>query len=204
MLISKISGTVLVECEGKSMVEFDTFGGKWDQRTVTSAGEPVHHMIDGVLTRPVATHPDHRGRLFEVFNPANDPEYWSEPIVHGYVFTIRQNTLKGWGVHGHKTDRYCLLNGEVVVLLYDARPASDTYQLNQVVPLSPEGTRMIQIPPGVWHLSVNVAPHETQLLNFPTATYDYDKPDRITLPWDSDKIPLNVSEFFPRQMRPDQ
>jgi len=186
------------------MIEFDNLGGEWDQRTVTAAGESVQSKIAGVLTRVVATHPDHRGRLFEVFNPANDPDYWIEPIVHGYVFTIRQNTLKGWGVHGHKTDRYCLIHGEVVVLLFDARPASETYQLVQVVALSTEGTQMVQIPAGVWHLSINVAPHETQILNFPTATYDYDEPDRITLPWDTDQIPIDVARYFPRQMRPGQ
>jgi len=184
------------------MTEFDTLGGAKDERTVTSAGEPVNSTIEGVLTRSVATHPDHRGRLFEVFNPGNDPEYWSEPIVHGYVFSIRQNTLKGWGVHGHKTDRYCLINGEAVVLLYDSRPKSATYQQVQVVPLSTQGIQMVQIPAGVWHLSVNVAPHETQVLNFPTATYDYEAPDRITLPWNTDQIPVDVAIYFPRQMRP--
>jgi dTDP-4-dehydrorhamnose 3,5-epimerase-like enzyme len=178
---------------------FDTFGGEWDARTVTPEGAPVHPEIDGVLTRTVVTHVDHRGRLFEVANPAADPDFWSEPIVHSYVFTIRANTVKGWGVHREKSDRYCLISGETMTILFDARTASPTYRLVQEVALSPEGTRMVLIPPGVWHMSVNVAPVETVLINFPTRTYDYESPDRLTLPWHSSEIPVDVSRYFPRQ-----
>lgn len=183
------------------MDEFDTFDGVWDTRTVTPEGEPVHTTIDGVLTRRLVTHVDHRGRLFEMINPGHDPQFWADPIVHGYLFTIRENSLKGWGVHREKADRYCLITGETMTVLYDARPTSPTYRLVQEVPLSTSGTQMVLIPPGVYHLSVNIAPQETMLANYPTRTYAYESPDRLTLPWHTDHIPVDVSRYFPRNLQ---
>lgn len=184
------------------MTVFDEFDAVWDARTVTAAGEPVQTVIDQVIVRRRANHVDHRGRLFEVINPATDPDFWSEPIVHGYVFTIRPFTVKGWGVHREKADRYCLVSGETMTILYDARPSSPTYGVVQEVPLTPQGAQMVLIPTGVWHMSVNTAPVETFLVNFPTRPYSYEQPDRMTLPWDTPHIPVDVSRYFPRQMRP--
>lgn len=184
------------------MPDFDTLGGTNDRPTVTEAGEPLRSVIDGVLTRSRTVHLDHRGRLFEVVNPATDPDFWAEPVVHSYVFTIRQDSLKGWGVHAEKADRYCLIHGEALTILFDARPASPTYGLVQEVPLTAQGEQMVFIPPGVWHLSINLAAHETLLLNCPTMPYVYAAPDRWTLPWDTDLIPVDVRRYFPRQLRP--
>lgn len=179
---------------------FDSLGAVNDVPTVTGSGQPLQHTIDGVLTRARTTHVDHRGRLFEVVNPATDPDFWAKPVVHSYVFTIREHTLKGWGVHEQKADRYCLVHGETMTILYDGRPDSPTSGLVQEVPLTAQGTQMLYIPPGVWHLSVNVAPYETLLLNCPTEPYVYTAPDRWTLPWNTDRIPVDVSKYFPRQM----
>lgn len=178
-------------------MDFETFGAREDQATVTSKGESLQRVIEGVLTRSVVTHVDHRGRLFEVMR--DDPQFWAEPVVHSYVFTIRTNTIKGWGVHEEKSDRYCLLHGEALTLLYDARIDSPTRGLIQEVALSPEGTRQVLIPPGVWHLSINLAEHETVLLNHPTRPYKYEAPDRLTVPWNSPQIPVDVNKYLPRQ-----
>lgn len=181
------------------MSSFDTLDADNDAPTVTARGESLATQIDGVITRDVVTHVDHRGRLFEVFN-GHDSEFWAAPIVHSYVFTLRTNTIKGWGVHQKKADRYCLIHGETMTVLYDARPDSPTYQLVQEVPLSNQGIQQLLIPAGVWHLSVNLAPHETLLINFPTEAYHYESPDRLTLPWNTDKIPVDARKYFPRQM----
>jgi dTDP-4-dehydrorhamnose 3,5-epimerase len=180
------------------MVEFDTLGAQEDRATVSSSGDTLARTIEGVIVRRPVVHVDHRGRLFEVVN--QDEQFWEQPVVHGYVFTIRANTVKGWGVHEGKSDRYCLISGETMTLLYDARADSPTRGLVQEVALSPEGDRMVLIPPGVWHLSINTAPHETVLINHPTKAYDYQSPDRLTLPWHTDQIPVDVSKYFPRQM----
>ena len=180
---------------------FDALGARRDEQTVTADGTPIQGDLFGVMTRSVTTHVDFRGRLFEVVNFQRDPEFWQDQVIHSYVFTVRRGTLKGWGVHEHKADRYCLISGETLTLLYDGRPSSPTFQWLQRVTLTPEGTRMVLIPPGVWHLSINLAPAETLLLNCPTEAYNYEAPDRLTLPWDTDRIPVDVASYFPHQWR---
>jgi len=181
------------------MTAFEKFGAIADGPTIDSSGTSVKGTIDGVLMRSVVSHVDHRGRLFELINIERDPEFWNDPVIAGYVCTIRQGTLKGWGVHEHKDDRYNLISGETMTVLYDARFDSPTYQQVQEVSLTPQGIRQLLIPAGVWHLSVNVAPEETVIVNFPSQPYNYDAPDRLTMPWYSDSIPVDVEKYFPRQ-----
>lgn len=184
----------------RSAVEFfESFDAVADRRTIDADGTPVHPVIDGVLTRRLVNHPDHRGRLFEIVNHANDPEFWARPIVHCYQFSLRQSQVKGWGVHAEKDDRYTLIDGEAVTVLFDARFDSPTYGMEQVVHLSRSAIQQVLIPAGVWHCNVNVAPQETFLINFPTKPYDYVNPDRMLLPWNTDRIPVRIDRFFPKQ-----
>ena len=179
---------------------FDKFGSEADAVTITPDGKRVSPAIDGVITIGPVAHVDHRGRVFEVINPDKDPEFWADPVIASYVFTIRPNTLKGWGVHEHKNDRYCLISGETMTVLFDARFDSPTYGTVQEVPLTPSGIRQLLIPAGVWHCNINVAPEESMLINFPTEGYRYDAPDRLMLPWNTESIPVDISRYFPRQM----
>lgn len=183
------------------MSKFETFGATPDTPTVDSSGKSIRSTIEGVLTRSVTSHVDHRGRVFELINLKRDPEMWSDPIVASYVFSIREGTLKGWGVHSQKEDRYNLISGELMTVLYDARFDSPTYQMVQEVPMTPQGIRQLLIPAGVWHLSVNVAPEETVLVNFPSQPYNYDSPDRLTMPWYASEIPFDVRKYFPQQQQ---
>jgi dTDP-4-dehydrorhamnose 3,5-epimerase len=185
------------------MSEFEAFGAIADGPTIDPMGRSVRSPIDGVLTRSVVSHVDHRGRVYELINIERDPEFWVDPVIASYVFTIRPGTMKGWGVHAHKDDRYNLITGEFMTILYDARFDSPTYQQIQEVSLSPEGIRQLLIPAGVWHININVAPEETMVVNFPTQPYRYGAPDRLTMPWYSENIPADIASYFPRQqLRP--
>lgn len=185
------------------MPKFDQFDAAADGPTVDPMGRSVRSPIDGVLTRSVVSHVDHRGRVFELINIERDPEFWNDPVIASYVFTVRPGTMKGWGVHAHKDDRYNLIAGELMTILYDARLDSPTYQHIQEVPLTPQGIRQLLIPAGVWHMNINVAAEETVLVNFPTQPYRYGAPDRLTMPWYSTNIPVDISSYFPRQqLRP--
>lgn len=172
-------------------------GGIPDRPTVTRDGEPLAPVIDGVKTKRVVVHLDHRGRVFEVFN--HDTEYWTSPVVHSYVFTVRPGLVKGWGIHEAKEDRYCLIGGEMLVVMWDDRDGSPTRGLEQAVVLAPEGVRHLTIPRGVWHIDVNVGAGECVVMNHPTSPYDYERPDRRLLPWDTPQIPVDLTRYFPIQ-----
>lgn len=183
------------------VMELDATGaaGRRDQASVTSEGMTLQRSIQGVRTNAPVNHVDHRGRVYEIY--PGESEFWADPVVYCYAFTVRAGQTKGWGLHEHKDDRYTLINGEILVLLYDARVESPTHGMNQRVHLSPQGTRQILIPAGVWHLNINLAESESYLINHPTKPYVHDQPDRLLLPWDSELIDVDVASFFPIQHR---
>jgi dTDP-4-dehydrorhamnose 3,5-epimerase len=169
-----------------------------DVATVTPAGERIESQIDGVLVSSPITHTDNRGRLFEVWNGSD--KFWKEPVVYCYMFSIKQNFTKGWGLHLEKTDRYTLIKGEIVTVLYDPRKNSPTFGKIQKVFLSEQGSRQLVIPAGVWHMNVNIADCESFLINHPTQIYHHESPDRYLSPLDSKDIPFDVRELFPTQL----
>jgi dTDP-4-dehydrorhamnose 3,5-epimerase len=168
-----------------------------DEQTVTSAGVPVAASIDGVKVFSPVNHVDHRGRVFEVF--PGESEFWADPVVYCYAFTVRPMQTKGWGLHLEKDDRYTLIDGELLTILYDARLDSPTHGQVQKVVLSAQGARQLLIPTGVWHMNVNVADREALLINHPTKVYVHEQPDRLMLPWNTSALPVDVAGFFPVQ-----
>jgi dTDP-4-dehydrorhamnose 3,5-epimerase len=168
-----------------------------DSATVTKAGLLLASSIEGVKVHGPVNHVDNRGRLFEVYPGPND--YWTEPVVYCYTFTVRANQVKGWGLHQKKIDRYTLITGELTTLLFDARADSPTAGQSQTVTLSGEGARQLTIPRGVWHMNINVSPTETYLINHPSEIYEHANPDRLLLPWNTSEIPVDVAAMFPVQ-----
>lgn len=170
-----------------------------DVATVDSRGQRLGDTINGVLQVQPVNHVDHRGRVFEVFPGVTDEGFWRDPVTYCYAFTVRANQTKGWGLHQYKDDRYTLIDGEVVTVLYDARVDSPTHGVVQKVVLSPQGVRQLLIPVGVWHLNIALGPTEAHLINHPTKPYVHDQPDRMLLPWDSQEIPFDAKSLFPNQ-----
>jgi dTDP-4-dehydrorhamnose 3,5-epimerase len=171
-----------------------------DVATVDSSGSSLDGNLAGVVTKSPAVHVDHRGRLFEVY-PGRD-EFWADPVVFCHAFTVRPHGLKGWGLHFHKTDRYTLMVGEVMVALWDARLDSPTHGQFQRVFLSAEGVRQVSIPPGVWHASINLVGMESMVIDFPTQPYEHANPDKIRLSWDTPLAPVDLAQYFPIQFDP--
>jgi dTDP-4-dehydrorhamnose 3,5-epimerase len=168
-----------------------------DEQTVTSSGVSVAASIDGVKVFSPVNHVDHRGRVFEVF--PGESEFWADPVVYCYTFTVRQMQTKGWGLHMEKDDRYTLIDGELLTVLYDARLDSPTHGQVQKVVLSAQGARQLLIPTGVWHMNVNLGDREAFMINHPTKVYVHEQPDRLVLPWNTSALPVDVAGFFPVQ-----
>jgi dTDP-4-dehydrorhamnose 3,5-epimerase len=158
-----------------------------DQQTVTPAGERIARVPFGVTFRELVPHVDERGTVIELFDPR-----WGwhpDPMVFSYMFTIRLGFTKGWGMHRKHEDRYCLLFGEMEVVLYDERPESPTHGLVASVVLSEQRRRLMNIPAGVWHADRNLGSKDLVVVNFPTIQYDHASPDKYRLPLDTDRIP---------------
>jgi dTDP-4-dehydrorhamnose 3,5-epimerase len=158
-----------------------------DVQTVTSEGKPTTRLIDGVVIRPAVTHPDERGTLCEIFNPA-----WgvhAAPLVYVYQFTIRPGMVKGWHVHHLHDDRIFVSQGTIKVVLYDDRPHSPTYQTVNEIYRSDLQRNLMIIPAFVWHAHQNVGQTDALMVSMPTRPYNHADPDVYRLPIDTDLIP---------------
>jgi dTDP-4-dehydrorhamnose 3,5-epimerase len=167
---------------------------KKDRGTVTAQGLPLDRVIEGVVVHQPPLHTDHRGALVEMFTR---PEFWEADFAYAYQTSIRPGMLKGWYAHEKKLDRYHLVTGELLVLLYDDRENSPTRGLFQKLVLSEATARQVLIPPLVWHLSLNIGQTDAILVNLPSTHYDHSNPDRFHLSIDSGDIPVDVRAFFP-------
>lgn len=172
-------------------------GAQKDLASVTSDGARLEARIEGVIVTAPINHVDHRGRVFEIY--AGPSEQWVDPVVYCYAFTIRPNQIKGWGLHLNKEDRYTLITGELLTLLYDARKDSPSLGVVQKVVLTGQGPRQLLIPRGVWHLNIALGDSEVHLINHPSAVYNHDDPDRYLLPLDAPEIPVDASVYLPPQ-----
>ena len=167
-------------------------GQKRDIQTVTSEGNPVDPLPHGVTFKEIPTHIDARGSVCELFDSRWD--WHPDPLVFSYVFTIRPEMIKGWGMHMQHEDRYLLLQGEMEVVLYDGREDSPTKGLVSKVVLSEFNRRLMNIPAGIWHADHNIGQKEVLVVNFPTICYDHSNPDKYRLPLDTDQIPYSFEK----------
>ena len=160
-----------------------------DRQMVTSQGEPVQRMTHGVSFRPVTTHADARGNLFEMFDPRWN--WHPEPFAFAYCFTLRPNVVKGWNIHREHEDRYFVLQGEMKLVLYDTRPGSPTFGEICEIVLSEFNRGIVNVPKDVWHADQNIGGKDVFAVNFPTKAYDHANPDKYRLPIDTPLIPYS-------------
>ena len=160
---------------------------KQDSNTLDASNQIFVKVPHGVTFRPAVTHFDERGSVCELFD-----ERWgwtSSPLVFSYLFTLRPNKVKGWGMHMKHEDRYIVLSGEMVVVMFDSREDSPTKGLVSRVHLSEWNRRLVNIPIGIWHANFNPGSKDALIINFPTQPYDNQNPDKYRLPIDTDEIP---------------
>jgi dTDP-4-dehydrorhamnose 3,5-epimerase len=159
------------------------------QQTVTERSEPIQELIDGVVTRRSTTHPDERGTLTEVYNPA-----WGltdDPLVYVYQVTIRPGQIKGFVLHRTYSDRLFFSLGTVKVVLYDDREGSPTRGMLNELFFSENNRGHLVIPSNVWHAVQNVGTTDALFVNCPTKPYNHADPDKWAMPKDSDLIPYS-------------
>jgi dTDP-4-dehydrorhamnose 3,5-epimerase len=168
--------------------------GTKDTPTVTTDGQSKLAKIHDVIAHQPPIHSDHRGELVEMFTT---PEFWESEFAYAYQTSIRPGMLKGWFAHEKKLDRYHIVRGELLLLLYDGREESPTCGVVQKILLSDRSARQVLIPQKVWHLSLNVGQDDAILVNLPSTCYDHENPDRFHIAFDSGTIPVDVQSFFP-------
>jgi dTDP-4-dehydrorhamnose 3,5-epimerase len=161
-----------------------------DAQTVTPAGERLTRTIDGVRLRHAITQTDERGSLCEVYDLRWG--FTDEPLVYVYTVTIPPGQKRGWVVHAEQDDRMFISKGAVKIVLYDARPASPTFQVIQEIFSGEFDRTLLRIPAGVFHGVVNIGQTDVEFVNMPTRPYIHERPDKFRLADDTDAIPYDL------------
>lgn len=148
-------------------------------------------MIDGVRTKILVSHPDERGRLWEILR--SDDEIF-DSFGQVYVTTAFPGIVKAWHAHKLQTDFFTVISGKAKFVLYDMREGSSTKGQLQEFFLGRDQLQLITIPPGVYHGFMCLGQEEVIALNCPTRPYNAQTPDELRLPPDSDQIPYRWNE----------
>lgn len=162
-----------------------------DVATVSPSGAPLQRLTDGVVIHRLPTHTDRRGSLTELFDPRWG--FHPDPLVFTYMFTIRPGVAKGWNLHQQHDDRYCLIAGEMDLILFDPRPGSPTCGEVCRITLTERDRCMVNVPRNVWHADHNIGARDVVVVNFPTIVYDHAAPDKWRLPLDTPLIPYSFA-----------
>ena len=137
--------------------------------------------------REVLHVPRDHGVITEVFRPEWDPT--GLPVVHIYQSRLYPGALGAWSCHAQNTDRLFVNQGNIKIVLYDAREGSKTFGTLNEIHTGDARPSLIVLPPGVWHGLQNLGTQEALILNMPTNPYKYDDPDHYRLPYDTPEIP---------------
>jgi dTDP-4-dehydrorhamnose 3,5-epimerase len=170
-----------------SLLEKTLAAATRDRQTVTADSQPLRRLTEGVQIRDLTTHVDERGSVVELFDPRW--QWHPDPLVFVYSFTIRPGWVKGWNLHELHEDRYCVLQGDLELVLYDPRPESKTCGEVCRIVLSAFRRQVVNVPRNVWHADHNIGSSDVLVVNLPTTAYDHANPDKYRLPIDTDLIP---------------
>ncbi|MCZ7648421.1 MAG: dTDP-4-dehydrorhamnose 3,5-epimerase family protein [Planctomycetota bacterium] len=160
-----------------------------DRQTVHRDGTEVRTLIEGVRVLPLITHVDARGSLTQL-----PRELFSEPVVDAHQVSIRPGRVKGWIVHKLQTDRLFFWQGDLRVVLYDAREDSATYRRIDDLCFGALKPAYCVIPPGVFHAVQNLGRETASHMSFPTRAYEHADPDKYRLPLDTQEIPFDFNK----------
>jgi dTDP-4-dehydrorhamnose 3,5-epimerase len=144
-------------------------------------------LIEGVQIREVRNVPKGNGMLTEVFRR----DWFDGDVVVDQVFqaVVESRCVSAWHAHATTTDRLCVNQGLMRLVLYDARRESPTFGLVNELVHGLARPALIVVPPRVWHGVQNLLNRPSALLNLPDHGYRYDAPDHWRLPADSKEIP---------------
>jgi dTDP-4-dehydrorhamnose 3,5-epimerase len=154
------------------------------QSAVNEAGKLRAPGIPGVMfrpTRPVA-HDD--GVVAEVARASWDE--LASPIVQVHTTTTLPGRVRAWALHRLTTDRLFVVSGLIQFVVFDGRESSPTFGKVFELKVSEKNPGLLIIEPNLYHGWKNIGVSEAVVINMPDRMYNYDEPDALDLPWDSE------------------
>ena len=152
---------------------------------VDRSGKWKVEPIEGVIFRPTRPVPHESGTLTEIVR--SDWEEIHDEVVHTHVTTTQPGSVRAWGLHEASTDRLFVVKGLVSIAVYDGRSSSPTHGVLNEFKLSERNPGLLQIAPNLFHGWKTIGNEEAFVINMPTSSYDYDRPDALDLPYESEE-----------------
>jgi dTDP-4-dehydrorhamnose 3,5-epimerase len=150
---------------------------------VDVAGNLQELRVAGVEFGPTRPVPHEDGHVTEVARASW--EMLKSPLVQVHITTTFAGRVRAWGLHPLGTDRLFVVSGLVKLVVYDGRNGSPTFgRWNEFV-VSEKNPGLLVVPPNLYHGWKNIGTTEAIIINMPDRMYDYDCPDALDLPWDS-------------------
>jgi dTDP-4-dehydrorhamnose 3,5-epimerase len=145
-------------------------------------------MIEGIKVKDLKVIPDERGRLMEMLR-CDDNLFVKFGQV--YMTTTYPHVIKAWHYHKLQYDSFVVLKGMIKLVCYDSREGSKTLgEVNEFF-IGEYNTKLIQIPPFIYHGWKCISDSEAMILNIVSEPYNYSNPDEFRQPYDSPEIPYD-------------
>ncbi len=103
-----------------------------------------------------------------------------------HLTTTFPGRVRAWGLHQRSTDRLFVVTGLVKIVVYDGRHGSPSFGVLNEFTVSEKNPGLLIIPPNLYHGWKNIGTSEAVIINMPASMYNYDAPDALDLPWDSE------------------
>jgi dTDP-4-dehydrorhamnose 3,5-epimerase len=156
------------------------------QSAVDALGGLRGAAIEGVEFRPTRPVPHDDGHMTEIARKSWD--IIKSEIVQVHVTTTLPGRVRAWGLHRLGSDRLFVVAGLVKIVVFDGRNSSPTFGKINEFTLSDRNPGLLVIPPDLYHGWKNIGTTEAAIINMPDRMYDYENPDALDLPWDSEAV----------------
>jgi len=94
--------------------------------------------------------------------------------------------VRAWGLHLRSTDRLFVVSGLIRFAVFDGREESPTFGQTSELIVGEKNPGLLTISPNLYHGWKNIGTTEAVIINMPDRLYDYEAPDALDLPWDSE------------------
>ena len=140
--------------------------------------------IEGVQFRPARPVPHADGYVAEIARTSWD--IVAAPIVQVHMTTTLPGRVRAWGLHRRTSDRLFVVSGLIKFVVFDGRKGSPSFGAFNEITVSDHSPGLLAIAPLLYHGWKNIGSAEAVIVNMPDRQYNYDQPDGLDLPWDSD------------------
>lgn len=156
---------------------------------ITLKNAPEHQLVSGVVMHALKVNSDPRGTLTETLKTTWDDVYSDKdrPFAQMYFSRTKPETARDmdrWHFHpGGQEDRFGVIEGDIVVWIYDDRDDSTTKGVLNLFAMGQsqgaEGQYLLLVPQKTYHGYVVVSDQDAVMFNYPTRVYDPNEEKRL-------------------------